>query len=74
MCLTTPHLLANMARAVNSGSQKQDHTDTAFNWCGKEVTLVGFGMNRMGTHFNQVSVSLVNTESKEGIKNSYQAT
>jgi hypothetical protein len=74
MSLTTPHLLANMARAVNCGSQKQGHTDAAFNWCGKELALVGFGMNRMGAHFNPVSVSLVNAESKEGIKNSYQAT
>ncbi len=36
-----------MARAVNSGSQKQCHTDAAFNWCDKELALVGFGMNRM---------------------------
>ena len=55
-----------MARTVNGGSQKQGHIDAAFNWCGKELALVGFGMNRMGAHFNPVSVSLVNAESKEG--------
>ncbi len=61
-----------MARAINCGSQKQGHTDAALTWCGKEVALVGFGMNRMGAHFNPVSVSPVDAESKEGIKNSYQ--
>ena len=61
-------------RAVNCGGQKQGHTDAAFIWCGKEIALVGFGMNRMGAHFNPVSISIVNAESKEGIKNSNTAT
>ena len=60
LCATTPYLLGNMARAVNCGCQKQGHTDAAFNWCGKEIALVGFGMNRMGAHFNPVSLSIVN--------------
>ena len=33
MCLSTPHLLNNMARAENCGLQKQGHFDGAFNWC-----------------------------------------
>ena len=37
-----------MSRAVNCSSQKQGHTDAAFNWCGKEIALVGFGKIRMG--------------------------
>ena len=75
MCPSTPHLLSNMACAVNCGSQKQGHADAAFNWCGKETPLVGFGMNSsMGTHFNPVSISIVNSDSKIGIKSSYEAT
>ena len=31
-------------------------------------------MNSMGAHFNPVSFSIVNSESKEGIENSYKAT
>ncbi len=73
LCLPTPHLLSNMARAVNCCSQKQGHTDGAVNWCGKEITLIGFDMNRMGAHLNQVSISIVNEESI-GLKKSYQAT
>ncbi len=72
MCLTIPHLLANIARAVNCGSQKQGHINATFNWCG-QLALVEFCMNSMGAHFKQVSISLVNAESNEGIKNSYQA-
>ena len=62
------------ARSVNCGSQKQGHTYATFNWCGKEIALVGFGMNSMGAHFNPVSISIVNSESKQGIKSSYKAT
>ena len=74
MCLSTPHLLNNMARAVNCSCQKQGHTDAAFNWSGKEVALIGFGMNSMGARFNPVSISIVNSESKKGLKSSYEAT
>ncbi len=31
-------------------------------------------MNSMGAHFNPVSFSIVNSQSKEGLKNSYMAT
>ncbi len=74
MTLTTPHLLLNMARAKNCGWQAQGHFDATFNWCGKEIALIGFGMNSMGAHFNPVSVSITNSESNEGIKNAYKAT
>ncbi len=74
MSLTTQHLLLNMARAKNCGWQAQGHFDAAFNWCWKEIALIGFGMNRMGAHFNPVSVSIANSESKEGIENAYKAT
>lgn len=71
---STPHMLNNMARVKNSKWQAQGHTDAAFNWCGKEIALIGFGVNSMGAHFNPVSFSIVNSESKEGIKSSYKAT
>lgn len=74
MTLTTPHLLSNMARAVNCGWQKQGHFDGAFNWCRKDFAMIGFGMNSMGAHFNPVSLSIVNSESKEALKASYEAT
>ncbi len=41
MSLTTPHLLLNMVRAKNCGWQAQGHFDAAFNWCGKEIALIG---------------------------------
>jgi hypothetical protein len=49
---STPSMLNNMARAKNCKWQAQGHTDGAFNWCGKEIALIGFGMNSMGAHFN----------------------
>jgi hypothetical protein len=48
--------------------------DGAFNWCKKDFALLGFGMNSMGAHFNPVSVSIVNSESKEAIKSAYETT
>ena len=36
--------------------------------------MIGFGMNSMGAHFNPVSLSIVNSESKEALKASYDAT
>jgi hypothetical protein len=73
-CITTCHCLNNMARAVNCGSQTQGHMDGAFNWCKKDFALIGFGMNSMGAHFNPVSVSIVNSESKQAISAAYDAT
>jgi hypothetical protein len=63
-----------MARAVNSTCQIQGHLDGAFNWCKKDFALLGFGLNSMGAHFNPVSVSIVNSESKEAMEAAYQAT
>jgi hypothetical protein len=74
MTLSTPHLLNNMARAKNCGWQTQGHFDAAFNWCGKDFAMIGFGMNSMGAHFNPVSMSLVNSESKKALSSVYAAT
>ena len=74
MCLSTCHFLNNMARMTNTGNQKQGHIDGAFNWCRKDFALIGFGVNRMGAHFNPVSMSIASSESKEAIKATYKAT
>ena len=74
MCISSCHLMNNMARAVNSTCQIQGHLDGAFNWCKKDFALLGFGLNSMGAHFNPVSVSIVNSESKEAMEAAYQAT
>lgn len=72
--ITTPHLLLNMARAKNCGWQTQGHFDGTFNLCVKEFALIGFGMNSMGGHFNAVSINIVNSESYEAYRHSYNAT
>ena len=74
MCVSSCHFLNNLARAVNSTCQIQGHFDGAFNWCNKDFALLGFGVNSMGAHFNPVSVSIVNSESKEAMEAAYQAT
>ena len=74
LCLSTPHLLNNMARAENCGWQKVGHFDGAFNWCKKDFGMIGFGMNSMGAHFNPVSLSIVNSESKMASESAYDAT
>jgi hypothetical protein len=67
-------MLNNMARAKNCKWQAQGHTNGAFNWCWKNISLIGFDINTMGAHFNPVSFSIANSKSKEGIKNSYMPT
>ncbi len=36
--------------------------------------MVGFGVNSMGAHFNPVSISIVNSESREPHHATYDAT
>jgi hypothetical protein len=74
MCLSTPHMLLNFARMTNSGWQKQIHLDGAFNFCVKDFGLVGIGCNRMGTHFNPISLSIVNSETTDAIESSWDAS
>ena len=72
--LTTPHLLMNLARAENCGWQKQLHMDGAFNWCRNDFGIIGIGMNSMGSHFNPVSLNIVNSESRDAIQKSWSST
>jgi hypothetical protein len=74
MCVTTPHLLNNIPRSENCGWQKVGHLDGAFNWCKKDFGMIGFGMSSMGAHFNPVSLSIVNSESKSALEFAYDAT
>jgi hypothetical protein len=74
MTISTLHLLINLARAKNAQDEVQGHIDGSFGYCVKDFCLIGFGVNRLGAHFNPVSISISNTESKEGIKNAFRAS
>jgi hypothetical protein len=63
-----------MARRDNYNFETQGHFDCAFNWRNKDFALITFGMNSMGAHFNPVSISIVNSESKTTLIWSYNAT
>lgn len=67
-------MMLNLARLVNCGWQSVIHVDAAFNLCAKDFGMVGIGCNRMGAHFNPISLSIVNSESAEAIENSWDAT
>jgi hypothetical protein len=72
--LSTPHLLNNLARGDHCNFETQGHFDGAFNWYNKDLALIAFGMNSMGAHYNPVSISIVNSESKTSLEWSYNAT
>ncbi len=72
--LTTPHLLLNLARAENCGWQTQCHFDGTFNLCRKNIGMIAMGMNSMGSHYNPVSFNIVNSESSEALKSSYNTS
>jgi hypothetical protein len=65
-----------MARTENCGWQEQSRFDGVFNWYSKDFGMIGFGMNSIGAHFNTVSLSIVNSESKLAIstRSAYDAT
>ena len=45
------------------------------NFCEKEeFGIIGIGMNSMGAHYNPVSLSIVNSESKDAIASCWDAT
>jgi hypothetical protein len=74
LVLSTPSLIANMARAIECGWQIQGHWDGAFNWCNKDFGLLAFGVNRLGAHFNPVSYTIANSESRVAYEYSFEAT
>jgi hypothetical protein len=74
MTVTMEHLLNNMAGEDNCNFETQGHFDGAFNRFNKDFALIAFGMNSMGAHFNPVSISIVNSESKTSLDWSYKAT
>jgi hypothetical protein len=67
MTVTTLHLLNNLARADNCKFQTQGHFDGALNWCNRDFAF----LNSMGAHYNPVSISIVNSESKTSLEWSY---
>jgi hypothetical protein len=64
MVLSTPHLIVNMARAIQCGWQIQGHWDGAFNWCNKDYGMLAFGLNNMGARYNPVTITIANSESR----------
>ncbi len=74
LAVTTPHLLNNLAREDNCKFEVQGHIDGAFGWCSRDFALLGFGVNSMGAHYNPVSISIVNSESKTSLDWAYDAT
>ncbi len=74
MTLLTQHFLNNLARADNCCFQTKGHFDGAFNWCNKNFALIAFGMKSLGAHYNPVSISIINSESKIALNSSYDAT
>ena len=67
LCLSTPSMLTNGARSVNSKWQVSLHNDGAYNFCKKDIGLLAFGLNSMGNHYNPMSISIVNSESIDSI-------
>jgi hypothetical protein len=74
MTVTTQHLLNNMACVDNCEFQTQGHIDCAFDWCSRDFALLTFGMNSMGAHYNPVSISIVDLESKTSLEWPYNET
>ena len=72
MVLSTPSLIANMARAIECGWQVVGHWDGAFNWCNKDFGLLAFGLNRMGAHYNPVTITIANSESRIAIEYAFK--
>ncbi len=48
--------------------------DGAYNWCRNDFGIIGIEMNGMGLHFNPVSLNTVDSESRDAIQNSWDAT
>ncbi len=67
-------MLLNFASMTNCGWQKQFHLDSAFNFCVKDFGLVGIGCNRMGAHFNPISLSIVNSDTRDAIESSWDTS
>jgi hypothetical protein len=74
MVLSTLHLLNNMACWDHCKFATQGHFDGTFNWCNRDFALIAFGMISMGAHYNPVSISIVNSDSKSSLERSYDTT
>ena len=73
MVLSSPHMIANMARAIHCGWHIQGHWDGAFNLCNKDFGLLAFGVNRMGAHYNPVTITIANSESHTAYQHAFEA-
>ena len=62
MGLTTPHMLLNLGRAMQSQWEVQLQADGSFNFCDRKFGLLSFGVNALNAKFQQVAISLVPSE------------
>jgi hypothetical protein len=53
--------------------QIQGHWDGEFNWCNKDFGLLAFGLNRMGAHYNPVTITIANSESRTAYEHSFES-
>ena len=67
MTISTVYLLLDMASVKNYKWQIQGHFDGSFNCCNKDFCIIGFSVNTLSTLFNQISLLMANSESKEAI-------
>ena len=62
MGLTTPHMLLNLGRAIQSEWEVQLQADGSFNFCDRKFGLLSFGVNSLNAKFRQVAISMVPSE------------
>ena len=56
---------------LQCGWQIQGHWDGTFNWCNKDFGLLAFGLNSMGAHYNPVTITIANSESRTTYQHSF---
>ena len=62
MGLSTPHMLLNLGRAIQSEWELQLQADGSFNFCDRKFGLLCFGVNSLNAKFQQVAISIVLSE------------
>ncbi len=63
--LSTPQIMFNLGRAIQSEWKLQIQSDGSFAFCSAEIGVIVFGVNSLGSVFKLVSWSIVPNESSE---------
>jgi hypothetical protein len=61
----------NLGRAIQSEWEVQIQSDGSFAYCSAEIGVIVFGVNSLGSVFEQVSWSIVPNESSEAFTYAY---